>query len=405
MKFKYHLIRFLLMFAALFIPSAISTAASMSGYSLGGLGTLIVYAPFFYFIHCVRIGKIGPKLSTKHKEGNNIPITPKVLVASASDNVLETEEPIIHEERLKDDIDTCLQKAIADCAQGKISSKELADVCALLRQTNDEEGISVKQLEATQPVGQDRTIEKPIGCIPNSSYVPIPWWRNGYFLARVSLGLIAVVLVFAAVYSVVSGLFDPTAEPVASASSAPPAQGQNGQSALTRAIDESRQREQVDPSSYESLARPYNGAIFYENFAPYDVGACPLIINTRFSPLSNDYYVKLRTLDTKETVVAFYVHSKSTVTIEVPDGSFEIIYASGSEWYGEELLFGPDTKCYSVNQIFDFYDEGKSVPVRGWELNFLNSDETNATGSFRIYRNEEYNGILDVNETSVSIFH
>ena len=163
-----------------------------------------------------------------------------------------------HKERLKD-IDTCLQKAISDCAQGKISAKEFADICALLRKVENEPSISTHEaakssqqpsIEETYPIEddngflvrvpadkldswtaadhdapltpaeeqfvenlleslyhktvvkdkpsvtepkasggfnqskaplppeQDRTVEKPIGCIPNSSYVPIPWYRN-----------------------------------------------------------------------------------------------------------------------------------------------------------------------------------------------------------------------------------
>lgn len=90
MKLKDHLIRFLLIFAGLAIPSAISTAASMYGQSLGGLGTLVVYAPFFYFIYCVYKGKIGPKLPQK-PTNNSVPVTPEMLASTPINSDLSEE--------------------------------------------------------------------------------------------------------------------------------------------------------------------------------------------------------------------------------------------------------------------------------------------------------------------------
>ena len=63
MKLKVYLFRALLIFIALFIPNAILTALYASGTILGGIGTIILYAPFFYFIFGIVLkGKIGPKL-------------------------------------------------------------------------------------------------------------------------------------------------------------------------------------------------------------------------------------------------------------------------------------------------------------------------------------------------------
>lgn len=81
MKLKVYLLRAVLIFIALFIPSAISTANR----SLGGLETLLLYAPFWFFIGAVLKGKVGPKLPPK-PENTSVPITPKMLAFGVSDS-------------------------------------------------------------------------------------------------------------------------------------------------------------------------------------------------------------------------------------------------------------------------------------------------------------------------------
>ncbi len=85
MKFRDHLIRALLILIGLAVPAAISTALKLNGYLLGGIGSLILYAPFFYFIYCVYTGKIGPKLPPK-SENDSVPITPEMLASTARNN-------------------------------------------------------------------------------------------------------------------------------------------------------------------------------------------------------------------------------------------------------------------------------------------------------------------------------
>lgn len=461
MKFKYHLIRFLLIFVALFIPSVISTAVNMSGNSLGGLGILIVFTPFFYFIHCVYIGKVGPKLPQKTKEVDSIPITPEMLAASASDDVPEAEEePMTHEERSKD-IDACLQKAISDCAQGKISAKEFADICALLRQVENKPSISAQgvgkrnqqptteetylveddngflvrvptdkldswaaadhdapltpaeeqfkekllesiyhktttedkssaagpkenrayiQSKVVLPHEKDRTAEKPIGCIPNSNYVPIPWWRNTRIMARMALGLIGVTLICAVIFAIVPGLPDPTAAvssaPTPSASSPPtPIESLSLQERLDL-------MQQHANNNNQPLPRPSNGWVAYSTYR-YGERIAPLTINA--SSLTSDFYIKLRRPDTKAEVVSFYIHGNTQKTVYVPLGSFEILYASGSDWYGTDL-FGPETSYCLFDELFDFYKEDDYI--NGWTITL----------------EKQYNGNLDSNQISADEF-
>lgn len=55
--------------------------------------------------------------------------------------------------------------------------------------------------------------------------------------------------------------------------------------------------------------------------------------------------------------IKFYVHGNSTVDIQIPKGEYEIYYATGDTWYGEEELFGKDTVYKKCDTTFSFYDD------------------------------------------------
>lgn len=375
--------------------------------------------------------------SSPAPENESIPITPEMLAVVASDDAPETEEPVTHKERLKD-IDTCLQKAISDCAQGKISAKEFADICALLRKVENEPSISTHEaakssqqpsIEETYPIEddngflvrvpadkldswtaadhdapltpaeeqfvenlldnlyhktvvkdkpsvtepkasggfnqskaplppeQDRTVEKPIGCIPNSSYVPIPWYRNTKILAHLALGLIAAVLICSVIFAVVPGLPDPTA-----AVSSPHAANSAPSPAATTTPPPAASPAQTLSSP---IQHPISGSLFCENTYAGDRIA-PLTVDASGQPSGIGFYVKLRFPKSKTPVLAFFVRGGSKVDIDVPLGLFELVYASGTDWYGGEHLFGPDTQYFLADEQFDFYEEDGYI--NGWTV-------------------------------------
>lgn len=133
MKFKVYLIRALLIFIALVIPAAVTTSCSMAGNSLGGLTTVILYAPFLYFIYSVINGKIGPQIPSAPKAEESRPVTPEMLAwdAENSDQDTETVSFPDHVSQLPSAPDTPVEKAQAapaSPAKAKVSRLKLTPV-------------------------------------------------------------------------------------------------------------------------------------------------------------------------------------------------------------------------------------------------------------------------------------
>lgn len=105
---------------------------------------------------------------------------------------------------------------------------------------------------------------------------------------------------------------------------------------------------------------PKNGHIF-----EYPAGSmvAPLTIKTSGT---NDYYVALKHVTTTSKDMAFYVRGGATVDVDVPLGEYEIYYASGLTWYGEDALFGPDGSYYKCENTFPFTISANAYD--GWTL-------------------------------------
>lgn len=95
-------------------------------------------------------------------------------------------------------------------------------------------------------------------------------------------------------------------------------------------------------------ARPYSGGL-------YGTGGyytSPLQIITP-STGGEDYFVKLVNKATGGTV-GIYVRSGMTTKMEVPDGTYSVRYATGSQWFGLRFLFGLDASYSRAGQDFIF---------------------------------------------------
>ena len=68
---------------------------------------------------------------------------------------------------------------------------------------------------------------------------------------------------------------------------------------------------------------------------------------TRAQLQANNFYIRL------------YVRGGSTAEISIPLGEYAIYYARGSDWYGEEALFGPETAYYQYGDTFVFKKSAK----------------------------------------------
>ena len=76
---------------------------------------------------------------------------------------------------------------------------------------------------------------------------------------------------------------------------------------------------------------------------------------------SPNYYLKLINWDTHAPVLVFFVRSGEKTEVEVPVGNYELRYAAGEKWYGEEYLFGPRTAYRKTEDPFQFRVEGDKV--------------------------------------------
>nr|WP_326184903.1 hypothetical protein [uncultured Oscillibacter sp.] len=101
---------------------------------------------------------------------------------------------------------------------------------------------------------------------------------------------------------------------------------------------------------------------------PVTEGVAPLTVNTL--PGDNDnYYVYLQPSGNHGKLLSgmgFYVVSGESAEVSVPLGNYELYYATGSVWYGEDVLFGEDTSYYKCVGLFDFYEDDQGYS--GWSV-------------------------------------
>jgi len=76
-----------------------------------------------------------------------------------------------------------------------------------------------------------------------------------------------------------------------------------------------------------------------------------LPISTQGSSLH--HFVAVRDSKNGEISATVFVRAGQRVWMEVPAGSYKINYATGKEWEGSENLFGPETKCFEMETVFE----------------------------------------------------
>ena len=136
-----------------------------------------------------------------------------------------------------------------------------------------------------------------------------------------------------------------------------------GKAWLPGYIPESEQKNlsAVNPDSYmpqpdiPPLELPLGGEVHY-----YTAGEplAPLSINTA---AGSNYFIKLVDRNTGAQVMTLFVRGGEWVETKVPLGNYELSYASGQDWYGEEHLFGAGTICAKADPEFRFYQDDTSI--------------------------------------------
>jgi curved DNA-binding protein CbpA len=114
---------------------------------------------------------------------------------------------------------------------------------------------------------------------------------------------------------------------------------------------------------YPQQPYPVNGAVFVKNS---EERVAPFSIETSGT---NYYYVKLLEYGTKNTVIAAFIHPGETISFDVPLGRYELRYATGDIWYGEEHLFGENGMGFKADEVFNFTFDG--VQYNGYTVELV----------------------------------
>jgi len=94
---------------------------------------------------------------------------------------------------------------------------------------------------------------------------------------------------------------------------------------------------------------PNNGALHMYSSRR---AVAPLEVHTRGS--RHHYFIKLVDAVSDDPILTVFVRGGHFVRTEVPLGVMKLRYAAGAEWYGDELLFGPDTSYAEIEDLFEF---------------------------------------------------
>lgn len=85
-------------------------------------------------------------------------------------------------------------------------------------------------------------------------------------------------------------------------------------------------------------------------------GIAPLQI--KIPSTGNHYYVKIEDVYSRKTLIHYFIRSGSELNVNLPLGTYNIKYAYGRKWYGNKLLFGPQTSYAKADQTFNFKTDG-----------------------------------------------
>jgi hypothetical protein len=87
-------------------------------------------------------------------------------------------------------------------------------------------------------------------------------------------------------------------------------------------------------------------------------GEAPFEIRSR---AGTNYILKLVDAHTGNDAVAILVRGGSTVEVDIPIGTYNLKWCSGTIWYGEEGLFGPGQSCSTTPTAFRFWKTGTYI--------------------------------------------
>jgi len=117
-------------------------------------------------------------------------------------------------------------------------------------------------------------------------------------------------------------------------------------------------RDYTSPTPSCRSIKPYppHGEVVRQHSEP---AVAPLTIKTQLG--SGNYFVKLVDVNNPNRTVTVFLHGFREETVHMPLGTFELRYATGTLWYGEEELFEPGTKCVRADRQLTFRKTGNEI--------------------------------------------
>lgn len=81
---------------------------------------------------------------------------------------------------------------------------------------------------------------------------------------------------------------------------------------------------------------------------------------------TGNFFIKIVEPGMQEPLLTAFIQAGDHLEFDVPLGDYELRYAVGQEWYGEEHLFGPNTYYYRADEIFNFTEDDDGYS--GWTV-------------------------------------
>lgn len=97
----------------------------------------------------------------------------------------------------------------------------------------------------------------------------------------------------------------------------------------------------------EPLELPASGTVFIGRELSCESS---LTINSKSD---KSCYIKLKNAHA-EDVYSFFVQAGDSIAVPVPVGQFYVYFSYGSNWYGTEHVFGPETTYAKDDELLDF---------------------------------------------------
>ena len=141
-----------------------------------------------------------------------------------------------------------------------------------------------------------------------------------------------------------------------------------GGAVLMNEFKSSSTREASSRTNYQKYSPPSRANVSYPA-VPVSQGVHQLFTNAeQVAPFrivtpsgAENYYVKLADAFSGKTVMTFFVYGGQSFETKVPLGTYRVKYATGSTWYGEDHLFGPDTHYSEADKTFEFSVQGNQI--------------------------------------------